>query len=147
MAANGNIDMAHEVAVLGVTYRVLLSSLVGGSVSAVLGSGRLWEKALRGIVGATTALIGHHVTAQILVSLLDIPFGPPNLPSVPDMEPVAAFVVGLVGMMLCQAAINTARVARDTLPEVVEDKLGHDAEAAKLPERFNEPLKKSAKKA
>lgn len=125
MAAQ-NLEVAHDAALFGVTYRVILASCVGGSVSAVLGHGRWWEKALRGAVGATVALIGHHVTAQILVGLLDFPFDAPNLPTVSEMEPVAAFAVGLVGMMACQTAINTARVVRNTLPDVVEDRLKDD---------------------
>lgn len=122
--------MAQEVAFIGVTYKVAFSSVVGGAVSAVLGTGEWWEKVLRGSVGATVAMIGHHVTAKILVGLVDIFLDAPHIPEVAEMEPVAAFLVGLIGMTLCQMAINAARSARDHVPDFIEDKLAPEDEKA-----------------
>lgn len=109
--------------IMGVTYTVASAGVIGGAVSAAMGPGRWWEKFLRGVVGTTVAAVGHHVTAIILVGVLDVPFDPPNLPTVQEMEPVAAFLVGLIGMSLCQMAVNAARAARDHVPDYIEDKL------------------------
>ena len=122
--ADGQVTpMAQEIAALGITYKVAFSSVIGGAVSAVLGSGAWWEKVLRGIVGTTVAGIGHGVAAKILVGILDIPFDAPNLPTPSEMEPIAAFIAGLVGMSLCQMAVNLARTIRDHVPEFVDEKL------------------------
>lgn len=118
--------MAQEIAALGITVKVAYSSAIGGAVSAVLGAGKWWEKALRGGVGTTVAAIGHHVAAKILVSLLGIIMSEKMLPTVEEMEPVAAFLVGLVGMTLCQLAVNAARAARDHVPEFIGDQLDGD---------------------
>lgn len=111
---------------MGVTYTVASAGVIGGAVSAALGPGKWWEKVLRGIVGTTTAAFGHHVTAIVMVGLLDIPFDAPNLPTVREMEPIAAFLVGLIGMSLCQMAVNSARAARDHVPDYIEGKLDQD---------------------
>ena len=122
--ADGQVSpMAQEIAALGITYKVAFSSVIGGAVSAVLGQGAWWEKILRGVVGTTVAGIGHGVAAKVLVGILDIAFDAPNLPAPSEMEPIAAFLAGLVGMSLCQMAVNAARVARDHVPEFIEEKL------------------------
>lgn len=115
--------MAQEIAALGITVKVAYSSAIGGAISAVLGAGKWWEKALRGGVGTTVAAIGHHVSAKILVGLLGLILSEKTLPTVEEMEPVAAFLVGLIGMTLCQLAVNAARAARDHVPDFIEDKL------------------------
>lgn len=116
---------------LGVSTKVATASLVGGAIGSVLGQGRWWERMLRGLVGSATAYVGHHVTATILVALLDIPFDPPNLPTVEEMEPVAAFLIGLVGMVLCQAVINAMMAVRDRADDFVDQRMGHDEDATK----------------
>lgn len=113
-----------EAMVLGISTKVLVATSIGGAVSTVLGGGRWWEKMLRGVVGVGVAYVGHHVTAIILIGLLDYILDPPNLPTVPEMEPVAAFLAGLIGMVLCQALVNAATAARDVADDFVEQKLG-----------------------
>lgn len=121
--------MAQEIAALGITYKVAFASSIGGAVSAVLGQGRWWEKILRGVVGTTVAAIGHHVSAKILVGVVDVFLDPPHVPDVSEMEPVAAFLVGLVGMALCQMAVDVGRRLRRSVPSLIEDRIDHLAGA------------------
>lgn len=113
-----------EAMFLGVSVKVVVATSIGGAFSAVLGAGKWWEKALRGVIGVGVAYVGHHVAAIVLVGLLDYVLDPPNLPRVDEMEPVAAFLAGLIGMVLCQAIVNAATAARDVADDLVEDKLG-----------------------
>lgn len=109
-----------EIAAIGMTYKAAGAGIIGGAVGSILGSGRWWERASRSLVGTVTAYVGHHVAAKILVGLLDIVLDAPHLPTVGEMEPVAAFLIGLVGMVACQAAINAMTAVRDHADDFVE---------------------------
>lgn len=125
--ADGQVaPMAHEIAALGMSYKAAIAGGIGGAVGSVLGRGRWWERVARSVVGTMMAYVGHHVTAKILVGVVGIAIADPHLPTVAEMEPVAAFLIGLVGMVACQAAINAMTAVRDHADDYVEHKLEVD---------------------
>ncbi|MBT9293344.1 hypothetical protein, partial [Prosthecodimorpha staleyi] len=70
----------------------------------MLGTGRWWERVTRGLVGAANAYVWHPVAAKILIGTSALLLEDKHLPSPAEMEPVAAFLFGVVGMIACQAA-------------------------------------------
>lgn len=113
-------------AFLGLAKPTLIAGLLGAAAGSILGPGPWWQRLTRGGVGTITAYAGHHVTAMILCGLVDMVLDAPWVPSIAEMEPVAAFLVGLVGMVVCQAAINAATAARDKADDFVEHRMGRD---------------------
>lgn len=112
--------MSETTFIFGVSTKVVVAGVVGSAVGMVLGHGRWWEKLTRGVVGMATAYVGFGVTAKMLVGLLDIALDEKHLPSPTEMEPVAAFLIGVVGMVACQAAINAMTAVRDKADDMVE---------------------------
>ena len=112
-----------DVLLLGVSSKVALAGAVGSAVGMVLGEGRWWERVTRGTVGVASAWVGHGFAAKIMVGLFGVLIDAKYLPSASDAEPVAAFVIGLVGMIACQAAINYMGRVRDLADDVADKQL------------------------
>lgn len=108
------------------SIKVALASVMGSAVGAVLGTGKWWERALRGTVGIVSAIVGHKVAAMVLVGLLALLIDEKYLPTVADMEPAAAFMIGVVGMVFCQAAINYMTALRDRADDFVDHQIKDD---------------------
>lgn len=109
-----------ETVILGVSAKVIVAGAVGSAVGMVLGTGRWWERLIRGLVGAVSAYIGHPVAAKLLVGLAGLALDDRHLPTSLEMEPVAAFLIGVVGMVACQAAVNAVTAVRDKADDFVE---------------------------
>jgi hypothetical protein len=109
-----------ETVILGVSAKVVVAGAVGSAVGMVLGTGRWWERLVRGIVGAACAYVGHPVAAKLLLGFAGMVVDDKHLPTAVEMEPVAAFLIGVVGMVACQAAINAVTALRDKADDLVE---------------------------
>lgn len=55
-----------------------------------------------------------------------LPSTPSTCPTPLEMEPVAAFLIGVVGMVACQAAINAVTAVRDMADDFVEHGVDQD---------------------
>ena len=117
--------MSIETAI-GITSKAAIGGAIGSAIGTVLGTGTWWERILRGLVGAGAAYVGHHPTAMIMTGLLDTILDPPHLPTWSEMEPIAAFGIGIVGMVACQAAVNAMTAVRDKADDYVEHKMDAD---------------------
>ena len=109
-----------EPVFLGLSVKVIVAGAVGSAVGMVLGTVRWWERVTRGLVGAASAYVWHPVAAKILIGTAALLLEDKHLPSPAEMEPVAAFLFGVVGMIACQAAINTVTAVRDRADDLVE---------------------------
>ena len=109
-----------ETVILGVSAKVVVAGAVGSAVGMVLGTGRWWERILRGLVGSASAYVGHPVAAKLLIGLAALALDEKHLPTPAEMEPVAAFLIGVVGMIGCQAAVNAVTAVRDRADDFVE---------------------------
>lgn len=112
--------------IVGISAKTLIAGAVGSAIGMVLGTGTWWERLLRGVVGAATAWVGHGVAAKLLVGLAGIVIAAEHLPTPAEMEPVAAFMIGIVGMVACQFAVNLVTAARDRADDFVEHHLEGD---------------------
>jgi hypothetical protein len=108
---------------LGVSAKVAIGATIGGAVGMVMGSGAWWEKLLRGLVGVGSAYVGHTVSAKIMIGFLATVIDEKHLPTVNEAEPVAAFLIGVVGMIACQAAVNAMTAVRDKADDFVDHRL------------------------
>ena len=115
-----------ETVILGVSTKVLVAGAVGSAVGMVLGTGRWWERLMSGLVGAASAYVGHPVAAKLLVGSAGLVLDDKHLPTPFEMEPVAAFLIGVVGMVACQAAINAVTAVRDRADDFVEHRVKPD---------------------
>lgn len=105
---------------LGVTTKALAGGCVGAAVSMILGAGPWWQRLTRGVVGAAAAYFGHTPAAKLLVGLIDIGLDAPHLPSVAEMEPVAAFAIGVVGLVMAQSLMIAALRLRAHADDLVD---------------------------
>lgn len=110
--------------VIGIAPKVLAASAVGAAVGMVLGTGKLWERLVRGTVGCAVALIGHPVGGKVLGGVLNLVLADKWMPTQTDLDVLAGFAFGLVGMVACQAAINAMTAVRDHADEFVEERIG-----------------------
>ena len=111
-------------AAIGISTKVAVGGVVGSAVGMVLGVGAWWERITRGVVGAASAYVGQPVAAKMLIGMADIVLEREHLPTPAEMEPVAAFLIGVVGMVACQAAINAMTAVRDKADDFVEHHAG-----------------------
>lgn len=124
--SGGRHVMPPEAYFLGISTKVGVAGLIGSAVGMVLGTGKWWERGLRGIVGACVAYVAHVPTSKIMVGLVAWAIDKEHLPSPIEMEPVAAFFAGVVGMVLCQAVINAITAVRDKADDYVEHNMRGD---------------------
>lgn len=115
------MDDHMTITALGIAPKVLASSIVGSAVGMVLGSGAWWERLTRGFVGCAAAIFGHPIGGRVLGAGLDIALPDKWMPPQPDLDVSAGFLIGLVGMIACQAAINAVTAAKEKVDDVVDD--------------------------
>ena len=121
---------------IGIAPKVLASSIVGSAVGMVLGSGAWWERLTRGFVGCAAAIFGHPIGGRLLGAGLDVALPDKWMPPQPDLDVSAGFLIGLVGMIACQAALNMVTVVKDKAEDIVDDYIGEHAGAAAKPRRW-----------
>lgn len=114
---------------IGIAPKVLASSIVGSAVGMVLGSGAWWERLTRGFIGCAAAIFGHPIGGRLLGAALDVVMPDKWMPPQADLDVSAGFLIGLVGMIVCQAAINAVTAAKEKTGEIVEDYIGEHAGA------------------
>ncbi len=119
--------MSSEAFFLGVSAKVGAAGLIGSAVGMVLGTGKWWERLIRGVVGAAVAYVAHVPTSKFMIGLMAWVVDREYLPTPAEMEPVSAFFAGVVGMIVCQAVINAITAVRDRADDYVEHKMDGDA--------------------
>jgi hypothetical protein len=116
----------NEPIILGIGIKAFTGAALGSAAGMVLGTGTIFERLVRGTVGAGAAYIGHPMTAKIFLGVLSYGLPKEYLPMPSDMEPVSAFFIGLVGMVVCQAAINMVSEFRDDTRTIIKRRIDKD---------------------
>lgn len=80
---------------IGLKTSVLIASVVGGLVSAMISGGSILERTTKAVVGCLTSIYATPIAIEILV---------PWFPAIQrgQLEHAAAFICGLLGMSIAQ---------------------------------------------
>lgn len=120
-----------EPTFLGVKTALLVSAATGGAVAAVLGPGPIWLRFVRGLVGALVSFnitpavspfaeaVFEHASGWILSAPLDL-----------DSQSVfgaTGFMLGVCGMVLAQACVDTVKNIGRQMPALLIKWLGGPA--------------------
>jgi hypothetical protein len=105
-------DLPPEPTILGLKVAHLLAGGVGGLVRSLTHpGGSIMRHVTTAIVGTAVAGYGTPIGAQVAARYLAMPAVP-----VASLEGMVGFVLGLVGMSICEALLRWARIWRDGPP-------------------------------
>ncbi len=105
-------DLPPEPTILGLKVAHLLAGGMGGLVRSLTHpGGSIMRHVTTAIVGTAVAGYGTPIGAQVAANYLAMPDVP-----VASMEGMVGFVLGLVGMSICEALLRWARIWRDGPP-------------------------------
>lgn len=92
--------------------KVGLGAILGGTISALVGHGRWYEKLARAVVGVTLALMFYEPAAPFFVAMLakvDTYLGVKRELTQGDAHAASALVLGAFGIAACEGAMNAMK--------------------------------------
>lgn len=116
----------NEPLFLGISAKMILGASVGSAIGMVLGNGSRREQWLRGISGLTMAYLGAEPAAKVIVALLAVPLPEKFLPNYGELVAITAVFFAVVGLVMCQAAMNFVTAFRDRADDFVDHRLDRD---------------------